>query len=101
MGYRMNRVKRLVKGGDRCRLTGALWPRGPPAGAHIVPEEPAASELMRFQGSWRAAAGFSTAEPSAPRFTSTAGIRLAALSKTTPFAVSPGAHSSPRAAGIS
>lgn len=44
VGYRMNRVKRLVKGGDRCRLTGAVWPRGPPAGAHIVPEEPAASK---------------------------------------------------------
>lgn len=44
VGYRMNHVKRLVKGGDRCSLTGAVWPRGPPAGAPIVPEEPAASK---------------------------------------------------------
>lgn len=56
---------------------------------------------MRFQGSWQAAEGFSTAEPSAPRFTSSAGIRVAALSKNTPFTVSPGVHGSPRAAGIS
>lgn len=99
----MNHVKRLVKGGNRCRLTGAVWPRGPPAGAHTVQKSLllARHELMRFQGSWQAAEGFSTAEPSAPRFTLSAGIRVAALSKNTPFAVSPGEHCSPRAAGIS
>lgn len=38
----MNHVKHLVKGGTGCKLTGAMWPRGPPAGTPTVPEEPAA-----------------------------------------------------------